>query len=91
VLGATVGDGGGSGGVLCVQPPSRQAPAIRISSSLPQRCARTVRVCRIAGPSRDDFDVPDPAHDDFKKFAIPQLSVDEDGNTNGAMAFDIGV
>jgi len=31
----------------------------------------------------------DTAHDDFKKFAIPLLSVDEQGNTNGAMVFDV--
>jgi hypothetical protein len=30
----------------------------------------------------------DPAHDEFKKFAIPLLAVDEQGNTNGAMVFD---
>lgn len=30
----------------------------------------------------------DTAHDDFKKFAIPLLSVDADGKTNGAMVFD---
>jgi hypothetical protein len=27
----------------------------------------------------------DPAHDAFKKFAIPLLSVDEAGKTNGAI------
>lgn len=42
----------------------------------------------LGAPFVSDFD---PAHDDFKKFAIPLLSVDEDGNTNGAMVFDIGV
>ncbi len=30
----------------------------------------------------------DPAHDDFKKFVAPHLSVDKDGKTNGAMVFD---
>ena len=30
----------------------------------------------------------DPAHEDFKKFAIPLLSIDTQGNTNGAMVFD---
>jgi hypothetical protein len=30
----------------------------------------------------------DPAHDAFKKFAIPLLSVDENGKTDGAIALD---
>lgn len=30
----------------------------------------------------------DQAHDDFKKFVGPFLSVDESGQTNGAMVFD---
>ncbi len=47
--------------------------------------------------NRDDFEhylgppfasIFDPAHDDFKKFAIPLLSVDESGKTDGAMVFD---
>jgi hypothetical protein len=47
--------------------------------------------------NRDDFEFYlgprfaspfDTAHDDFKKFAIPLLSVDADGKTNGAMVFD---
>ena len=47
---------------------------------------------------RDDFEYYlgppfastfDQAHDDFKKFAIPLLSVDDDGNTNGAMVLDV--
>ncbi len=46
---------------------------------------------------RDDFEFYlgptfaspfDPAHDDFKQFAIPLVSVDDDGKTNGAMVFD---
>ena len=45
--------------------------------------------CKRAGqtgpPFESDFDA---AHDDFNKFAIPLLSVDEQGNTNGAMVFD---
>jgi hypothetical protein len=47
--------------------------------------------------NRDDFEYYlgppfastfDPAHDDFKKFAIPLLSGDESGKTNGAIVFD---
>jgi len=30
----------------------------------------------------------DPAHDEFKKFAVPLLSVDEQGKTDGARVFD---
>lgn len=31
----------------------------------------------------------DHAHDAFKKFAIPLLSVDDDGATNGALVLDV--
>jgi hypothetical protein len=35
------------------------------------------------------FSTPfDLAHDEFKKFAIPLLSVGDNGETNGAMVFD---
>jgi stress responsive alpha/beta barrel protein len=36
-------------------------------------------------PFSSPFDL---AHDEFKKFAIPFLSVDEEGKTNGAIVFD---
>jgi hypothetical protein len=36
-------------------------------------------------PFSSHFDL---AHDDFKKFAIPLLTVDEEGKTNGAIVFD---
>ena len=36
-------------------------------------------------PFSSPFDL---VHDEFKKFAVPLLSVDEDGKTNGAIVFD---
>jgi len=70
------------------------------TQSLERLTAGFDQVFVVTFESRDDFDYYlgppfasdfDPAHDDFKKFAVPLLSVDEDGNTNGAMVFDIGV
>lgn len=39
-------------------------------------------------PFASPFDL---AHDEFKKFVGPFLSVDKDGKTNGAMVFDFDV
>lgn len=55
-------------------------------------------VSLVGGDCRDDFEFYlgppfastfDQAHDDFKTYAIPLLSLDDDGGTNGAMVLDI--